>query len=255
MKKNKETTGPVIIDPFTSWAHKTGRVFILLFMAYTFVIPIVMCTVYGCWPSFSQVLPGMVSILALMVPTCVAEVGSYVPILGSSTYLTFATGNVMNLKIPCALNAQKIAKVDQNTTEGDAIALISTCVSAIVTIIILAIGLVLVVPLQGVLKNEFVNTASNYILPALFGCMVLGFIGKGNAPTYVKNKLLIIVVPVILVAALTLCGIASTGMAGYLLLVMIPISILCARILWKKGIVQVVPNPNYKGTAPTEAEQ
>ena len=35
-------------------------------------------------------------------------------------------------------------------------------------------------------------------------------------------------------------GIASNGLAGYLLIVMIPVTILCARILWKKGVVKVV---------------
>lgn len=245
MNKKKREASNALIDPFTRWAHKSGRIFMLLFLAYTFVIPFVICAVYGCWPSMKQLVPGLISICAIMVPTSFAEVGSYTPILGSSTYLTFATGNLMNLKVPCAVEAQKIAKVEQNTTEGDAIALISTCVSSIVTIIVLAVGLLLVVPLQGVLQNEFISTASNYILPALFGCMSLGLLGKGNGPTYVKNKLLIAVVPAVLVAILTLTGIASTGLAGYLLLVMIPVGILCARIMWKKGIIRVESNPNY----------
>lgn len=253
-KKNKEESN-ALIDPFTRWAHKSGRIFMLLFLAYTFVIPIVVCSIYGCWPSMKQLIPGIISICAVMVPTSIAEVGSYTPILGSSTYLTFATGNLMNLKVPCAVEAQKIAKVEQNTTEGDAIALISTCVSSIVTIVVLAIGLLLVVPLQGVLQNEFIATASNYILPALFGCMALGLLGKGNGQTYVKNKLLIAVAPAILVSALTLSGIASTGLAGYLLLVMIPVGILCARIMWKKGIIQVKPNPNYVSTTGETTEE
>lgn len=122
-----------------------------------------------------------------MVPTGIAEVGSYTPILGSSSYLTFATGNLMNLKMPCVLNAQKIAKVEQSTPEGDAIALIATAVSSIVTIVVLAIGLI----------------------------------------------------PALIVSALTIIGIASAGVASYLLIIMIPLTILCARILWKKGVIRV----------------
>ena len=239
MSKEKKTVSGASIDPFTHWAHKTGRIFMLLFILYTVCVPIIMCAVYGVWPSFKQMLPGLVSILA---PTSIAEVSSYTPILGSSAYLTFATGNLMNLKVPCATEAQKVAKVEQNTTEGDAIALISTCVSSIVTIVVLAVGLLLVVPLQGVLQNPTISTATSYILPALFGCMALGILGRGAGPTYVKNKLLIIVVPAVLVSILAIMGIASSGMAGFLLLVMIPLSILCAWILWKKGIVKVLPN-------------
>ena len=257
MNKKKESANS-LIDPFTRWAHKSGRIFMLIFLAYTFLIPIVICAVYNCWPSMQLMLPGIISICAVMVPTSFAEVGSYTPILGSSTYLTFATGNVMNLKIPCAVEAQKVAKVEQNTTEGDAIALISTCVSSIVTIVILALGLLLVVPLQGVLQNEYVKTASNYILPALFGCMSLGILGKGNGKTYVKNKLLIGAVPAAIVAALTLLmtksGIPAGGLAGYLMLIMIPIGILCARILWKKGIVSVEKNTAREEVTAGESE-
>ena len=37
-------------------------------------------------------------------------------------------------------------------------------------------------------------------------------------------------------------GIATTGIAGILMIVMIPILILISWIMWKAGIVKVVPN-------------
>ena len=172
---------------FVEWAHKSGRAFLLCFVLYMIIVPIVVCAVYKCFPSFKVLAPGLVTILLIMVPTGIAEVGSYTPILGSSSYLTFATGNLMNLKMPCVLNAQKIAKVEQSTPEGDAIALIATAVSSIVTIVVLAIGLI----------------------------------------------------PALIVSALTIIGIASAGVASYLLIIMIPLTILCARILWKKGVIRV----------------
>ena len=184
-KEQKNNSGK--LDVFVEWAHKSGRAFLLCFVLYMIIVPIVVCTVYKCFPSFKVLAPGLVTILLIMVPTGIAEVGSYTPILGSSSYLTFATGNLMNLKMPCVLNAQKIAKVEQSTPEGDAIALIATAVSSIVTIVVLAIGLI----------------------------------------------------PALIVSALTIIGIASAGVASYLLIIMIPLTILCARILWKKGVICV----------------
>lgn len=241
MAKEKKVKEKVALDPFTEWAHKSGRVFMVLFIAYMLVIPFIVCTVYDCMPSFKMCLPGLIAITAIMGPASIAEVGSYTPILGSSTYLTFASGNVMNLKIPCIINAQQIAKVEPNTVEGDAIALIATAVSSAVTIIILAVGVVLLSFIKPVLENPYVVTASDYLLPALFGCMALGLLSSGNGKTKVKNHLLPAVVPALLVTALTVLGIGSTGLAGILIIVMIPVTILCARILWKKGIVKVVP--------------
>ena len=241
MAKEKKVKEKVALDPFTEWAHKSGRVFMVLFIAYMLVIPFIVCTVYDCMPSFKMCLPGLIAITAIMGPASIAEVGSYTPILGSSTYLTFASGNVMNLKIPCIINAQQIAKVEPNTVEGDAVALIATAVSSAVTIIILAIGVVLLSFIKPVLENPYVVTASDYLLPALFGCMALGLLSSGNGKTKVKNHLLPALIPALLVTALTVLGIGSTGLAGILIIVMIPVIILCARILWKKGIVKVVP--------------
>lgn len=241
MAKEKKVKEKVALDPFTEWAHKSGRVFMVLFIAYMLVIPFIVCTVYDCMPSFKMCLPGLIAITAIMGPASIAEVGSYTPILGSSTYLTFVTGNVMNLKVPCIINAQQVAKVEPNTVEGDAISLIATAVSSAVTIIILAIGVVLLSFIKPVLENPYVVTASDYLLPALFGCMALGLLSSGNGKTKVKNHLLPAVIPALLVTVLTVLGIGSTGLAGILIIVMIPVTILCARILWKKGIVKVVP--------------
>lgn len=252
MAKEKKVKEKVALDPFTEWAHKSGRVFMVLFIAYMLVIPFIVCTVYDCMPSFKMCLPGLIAITAIMGPASIAEVGSYTPILGSSTYLTFASGNVMNLKIPCIINAQQIAKVEPNTVEGDAVALIATAVSSAVTIIILAIGVVLLSFIKPVLENPYVVTASDYLLPALFGCMVLGVLSSGNGKTKVKNHLLPGLIPAVLVTVLTVLGIGSTGLAGILIIVMIPVTILCARILWKKGVVKVVPVEQKETAASTQ---
>jgi hypothetical protein len=245
-KKTKEPKPNIQLDPFTDWAHRVGRRFLIAFIVYMLAMPLILCAVYDCFPSIQMMLPGLITILIIMVPTAIAEVGSYTPILGSSSYLTFATGNLMNLKMPCVLNAQKIAGVDQGTTEGDAIALIATAVSSIVTIVVMALGMLLIVQLQPLLENENVKTASDYIMPALFGCMALSLFGKGGGKTYVKNRLLSVALPAVLVSVLAIIGVATTGSASWLMLVMIPLSILCARILWKKGIIKVVPNEDAK---------
>ena len=77
------------------------------FPVYTIVIPLVCCIVYGAWPSPAAILPAFVTLLMMLGVQAVLEAALYVPILGSSSYLTFITGNIMNLKIPCALNAQE----------------------------------------------------------------------------------------------------------------------------------------------------
>ena len=81
--------------------HRTGRIGIIIGILLMLGIPAIVSTVYDVWPeSAAQVITAGSSLLAVFIPTCIAEVFSYTPILGSSAYITFLTGNVMNLKSP-----------------------------------------------------------------------------------------------------------------------------------------------------------
>ena len=125
--------------------------------------------------------------------------------------------------------------------KGDsAIALISTCVSSIVTIVILFLGMFLVIPLRPFLESEIASSASNYLMAALFGCLVLAFIAPSGGKTDIKNKLWIGIIPFVLTAALAIAGVLETSAAVAMVLVAIPVCLITARILYKKGIVRVV---------------
>ena len=228
------------LHPFVEWAHKTGRIFMICFIAYSIVIPVVISAAFNAWPSLPDILPALLTLLAMLGVQGVLEAALYTPILGSSCYLTFATGNIMNLKVPCALNAQKVAGVETNTTAGDAIALISTCVSSIVTTIMLFLGMFLVIPLKPFLESQIASSASNYLMAALFGCLVLAFIAPSGGKTDIKNKLWIGIIPFVLTAALAIAGVLETSAAVAMVLVAIPVCLITARILYKKGIVRVV---------------
>ena len=91
--------------------HRTGRLGSILAIAWMLGIPAVMCTVYHMFPSIPDLLLFGSGLLALYVPTAISEVITYVPMLGSASYITFITGNISNLKLPCALNALEMADV------------------------------------------------------------------------------------------------------------------------------------------------
>ena len=249
MSKKEKTV--YTLDPFVEWAHKTGRIFMIFFLLYSLAIPFIVSSVFNAWPVLKDILPALLTLLAMLGVQGVLEAALYTPILGSSCYLTFSTGNIMNLKIPCALNAQKVAGVETNTTAGDAIALISTCVSSIVTIIILFLGMFLLIPLRPFLESEIASSASNYLMASLFGCLVLAFIAPTGGNTVMKNKLLIAVIPFVLTAVLTAVGAIQVSSAVAMVVVAIPLCLLTARILYKKGIVRI----EKKEEAPAPVEE
>ena len=90
-------------------------------------------------------------------------------------------------------------------------------------------------------KNNF----TGFLLAGCAAGAVNGLLG-GGGKTKIKNRLLPAAIPAAIVALLTILGIASSGIAGILMIVMIPVTILCARIFWKKGLVKVIPAEEKK---------
>ena len=179
--------------------HFIGRVGSIIAVAFMVGIPVVVCAVYKCFPDMKTVAGAAGTLLAIFVPTALSEVISYAPILGSASYITFITGNVLNLKLPVAISAQQIAGVEPNTPESDAITTMSIALSSLETIIIIALGVVLLKPLRPVLTLPAVKTATAYMVPALFGGLLLGVYTQ-TGKTYVKNKNLIAILPLVIVS-------------------------------------------------------
>ena len=103
--------------------HRIGRIGILIGLAFMLGIPAVICAVFDVWPeSIGHVFAVAAGLLAVFIPTNIAEVFGYTPMLGSSAYITFLTGNVTNLKIPVVVNAQMPGNIlDVRVKPGDSV--------------------------------------------------------------------------------------------------------------------------------------
>lgn len=242
MSKDKKS---YTLDLFQEWSHRFGRTCMILFFIYMLVIPIIMAVVFDAFPSVSLLLTACSGVCILFIPVGIAETISYTPILGSSTYLGFLTGNIMNLKMPCAKNAMNLAEVDQGTPEGDAVAAMAISASSMLTVVIIALGVLLIVPLQPILTIPAVQTATNYVVPALFGTFLLGFFAKERGEYQIHGKLKGAAIPFILGCVLTILGIMVSSMQGIFILLLLPVTILCNWLMFKKGMVTVEKNPDY----------
>lgn len=245
MNKENKTTQPM--DPFQAWSHKWGRIGTVIALIYMIALPFIVLAYYDSIPPLGSVFNlGTISILMIYIPVGISEALSYTPILGSSAYLTFITGNIMNLKLPCAVNAVKLANKEPNTPEGDAIASVGVAVSSIMTIIILALAALLSTWISPVFELPAVKTASNYLIPAMFGSLTLGLFSSSNAGDKVVKNGIMGVLPVLIIVSLLSIFVRVTSggslfdMIGFLILFMLPIALISSRIMWKKGIIKVV---------------
>ena len=159
--------------------HKMGRVWILSALAMLLAVPAAICIYYNAWPPVSGVLKGLLSIVPIFWTVGVIEVFTYVPMLGTGgSYLGFVTGNLANLKVPCALNSMDRAGVQPGTEEGEVVSTIAIATSSIVTTLIIALGVLLLSQIAPVLESPVLQPAFENILPALFGALGVVFISK-----------------------------------------------------------------------------
>jgi len=145
------------------------------------------------------------------------------------SYLSFVTGNISNLKLPCAINALEQNEVSAGSEEGEIISTIAIATSSIVTTVIIIVGVICIVPLTPILESPILAPAFEQMLPALFGGLGVAFVSK-NWKVAVAPVVLMLVL-FIFVPAL------NAGTVG----IMVPVSVLftigVARILYKKGVL------------------
>ena len=243
MSKNNYT-----LDPFQAWAHRWGRIGTLIALVYMIALPYIVLGYFDCIPALGSVFNvATFGILAIYVPVGISEALSYTPLMGVSSYLGFITGNIMNLKLPCAVNALKITGKQANTPEGDVVASIGVAASSIMTVAILTVAALLVSVISPIFELPAVQTMSSYLLPALFGSMTLGLFASSSSGSKVVVGGLKGVIPVLVIVSVLSIGARiigqgsiMLGLVGFLILAMLPVAIITSRILWKKGKIKVI---------------
>lgn len=210
--------------------HRDGRVWNLSVMVILMMFPVVVGLIFQAVPDWSGVGLGLISTAPMYWAVAVVETVTFIPMLGAGgSYLSFVTGNISNLKLPCALNALENAGVDVKSEEGEIISTIAIAVSSIVTTVIIAIGVLLIVPLDPILSSPVLKPAFDQMLPALFGALGAVFISK-NFKIAIAPVLLMLVL-FIFVPAL------NSSSVGIMVPVGVVFTLAFSRFLYKKGLV------------------
>ena len=210
--------------------HRDGRIWNIGVMILLMAFPVTVALIFGAAPDWGALLKGLIATAPMYWVVGVIETVTYVPMLGAGgSYLSFVTGNISNLKLPCAINALEQNEVSANSEEGEIISTIAIATSSIVTTIIIIIGVVLIVPLTPVLNAPVLQPAVEQMLPALFGGLGVAFVSKNWK---------LAVAPVILMLCLFIFVPAlNSGTVGIMVPVSALFTIAVGRILYKKGIL------------------
>ena len=160
--------------------HRIGRLVCTLCAIMFLGAPFLMGAVLGGMPDMGAFGRAMLAVGPVWIISSIAEYLIYTPMLGAGGgYLAFITGNLINMKIPCAINARDMVGAKSGTPENEIISTLSIATSSLVTILVLAVGVVLLLPLQPLLQNPALQPAFDNVVPALFGAMAYKYF-RGN---------------------------------------------------------------------------
>ena len=195
---------------YNAGTHILGRVFSVITLVLLVGAPFMIGLFLGAMPDLPAVGKGFLSVGIIWFVSSIVEFLVYTPMLGAGGgYLAFITGNLINMKIPCAINARDQVGAKSGTPENEIISTLSIAASSLVTILVLALGVLLLVPLQPVLQSEVLQPAFENVVPALFGAM---------AYKYFRGNLKIAAAPLVLMSLLFILIPSLTGSTSFMII-------------------------------------
>ena len=210
--------------------HRDGRIWNIGVMILLMAFPLTVAAIFGAAPDWKALLVGLLATAPMYWAVGVIETITFVPMLGAGgSYLSFVTGNISNLKLPCAINALEQNDVSASSEEGEIISTLAIATSSVVTTIIIIIGVVCIVPLTPILEAPVLEPAFEQILPALFGGLGVAFVSKNWRLALAPIGLMLVLF--IFVPAL------NAGTVGIMVPVSVVFTIAVSRILYKKGVL------------------
>ena len=215
-------------SPYMTGVYRAGRIWGLLLFALIFSFPFIVALIFRALPDWSALAQGCLAVVPMYWAVGLVEIFTYVPMLGAGgSYLSFVTGNISNLKLPCAIDALDRAGVKASSEEGEIISTIVIAVSSIVTTFIILLGVLLIIPLSSVLESPALGAAFAQLLPALFGALAVVFISKN-----VRLSIAPVILMLVLFIAIPALNASTVG-------IMVPVGVvftlIYARILYKNG--------------------
>lgn len=223
MNKNNNA----VWEKYSKTTHFIGRLVSAIIVIMLVGAPFLIGKHLGAFPDIGAVGKAFFSVGLVWTVSSVAEFLIYTPMLGSGGgYLAFITGNLINMKIPCAVTARDMVGVKSGTKENEIISTLSIATSSLVTILVLAVGVLALTPLQPLLQSPTLQPAFDNVVPALFGAM---------AYKYYRKNMSIAVAPLVVMSVLFMLVPSLVGSTSFMIIPAGAIAIGISYFIYKKS--------------------
>lgn len=205
---------------FTKPIIRYGSLTNLLAIPLCFIPAIYLWLVKGAFPGWNNILTGWMYVASMFAIYSVVEPICYFPILGlPGTYMSFLSGNIGNMRVPCAVVAQESLGVEPGTKKAELIATLGIAGSIFTNTIMVTIAAIGGAALMSVFP-PVVLTAFKYVSSAIFGAMFAMFASKNLkygafALVVVMAMLLSKAIPVYIMIPISVFSTAIFGVFDY----------------------------------------
>lgn len=215
---------------FEKSVHRSGIIMNSIGLGLLFLVPFIFSAVLKTEITWSGWAKGVLRVGATYLPICIVEFLIYVPILGAgASYLSFITGNIINMKLPCAYSAREIAQTSAGTKEDSIITTLAVATSSLVTMLVIFLGVLLLIPLTPVLNNPTLKPAFDNLLPALFGAL---------GAQYFSKSWKLAAIPVAFMTLLCVFVPSLISQTTTMMIVVGAMSIALSYLMYKKGMLE-----------------
>lgn len=205
---------------FTKSIIRYGSLTNLLAIPLCFIPAIYLWLVKGAFPGWNNILTGWMYVASMFAIYSVVEPICYFPILGlPGTYMSFLSGNIGNMRVPCAVVAQESLGVEPGTKKAELIATLGIAGSIFTNTIMVTIAAIGGAALMSIFP-PVVLTAFKYVSSAIFGAMFAMFASKNLkygafALVVVMAMLLSKAIPVYIMIPIAVFSTAIFGVFDY----------------------------------------
>lgn len=158
-------------NTFSKEIIKYGKITLLGAIPLCFFPALYLWFAHGAIPDVTSILTGWFLIASIYGAEYIMTPISYFPILGvSGTYMAFLSGNIANMRVPCAIVAQDAIGVEPGSNEAEVVATLGMAGSIITNLIVTTAAAIGGVWLYN-LFPPIVIEALSFVLPAIFGAL------------------------------------------------------------------------------------
>ena len=166
------------MQAFKGRITKLGLFFTTLAIVANFVPAVYVSTVTGIFPSVGEIVAIWAAAAAAFGAGWVVQPVAYFPMIGlAGTFLCWVVGSVGDLRLPCAVMAQKVTNAEQGTPKAELIGTIAICASVVVSMSMITFFTIAgnaVMPYC----PKIVLKALGFVLPGVIGAVYADFCSK-----------------------------------------------------------------------------